>query len=490
MGRCLKLLKTWIIFCFQKQLSVMLISYPNITCSVMHFLLSATTIINASIISSIFMFKTFAKICSNSYLNMDHEKLRRITHISILMISLLELIIFGLCFGTICTEQEALYTQDLLIPDNLENDFIFLPRIRNINIYAIVIIQVVHYFAEKKRPNMHIKIRLGTRRTPLIFQNKVSVSIPINPDRSILTYIEEDYLSVIEDVQLAVDEDKTDVKDKHQHGKEDSLVLKVDDLFVKDDFQVIYEDLIEVKDNQQIVEDYQSVVEYDPFVNDYPKAIKDDPTIENSEQLIGKEDPLNEKVCRLDVKFQPQVGKVHPLKVKVHPLVVKADPTVVDEDPSVLKDNQLVVKDYPSVMEENQFVVNEDQPVVKYEVPKFKNDYRPDVKDSPQLIVMIEDELVVEEYPSAVQEGPVDTKDQHLIVKDDPPVVNVIIVLALTLLCLSLSVLFYKIGFHNKWIIQWFTEFITFLMLISWFYTSNKITNYIERKFSNYLNQN
>ena len=129
--RCLQLLKTWIIFCFQEQLSVKLISYPNLTCSVIQFLPSTVTIMNASIISSIVLFKTYAKICPNSYLNMNHENIRKISIISIFMMSLVELTVFGCYFGTICTKSDTLHIHYLMGLDMSDEDYVVLPPISN-----------------------------------------------------------------------------------------------------------------------------------------------------------------------------------------------------------------------------------------------------------------------------------------------------------------------------------------------------------------------
>ena len=165
-GRCLQLLKTWIFFSFQEKLSVMLISYPNLTCSVIQCLPLAVTIMNASIISSIVLFKTYAKICSNGYLNMDHEKIRKMSLIFIFMLSLVELTVFGSYFGTICTKSDTLHTHYLMRLDMSDEDYVVLPPISNINIYAIVVVQMVHWVC-KNRQNRKVNIITGTNsRTP------------------------------------------------------------------------------------------------------------------------------------------------------------------------------------------------------------------------------------------------------------------------------------------------------------------------------------
>jgi hypothetical protein len=161
---------------------------------------------NASIISSIVLFKTYAKICSNSYLNMDHEKIRQLSIISIFMMSLVELSLFASFFGTICTKSNTLHTHYLMKLDMSDEVYIFLPPISYINIYAIVVVQIVHWVCKNRqyrKVNILTETNSGTPPVNSVnFQtvgHSESFELKINDLREYPggTQVEEDHLCVL-----------------------------------------------------------------------------------------------------------------------------------------------------------------------------------------------------------------------------------------------------------------------------------------------------
>jgi hypothetical protein len=307
--------------------------------------------------------------------------------------------------------------------DMSDEDYVVLPPISNINIYAIVVVQMVHWVC-KNRQNRKVNIVTGTNsRTPQV--NSI-------------------YFPTV-------------------HHSE-SFELKVNDLR-------------KYSEGTHVEKDHPHFLENDhPFVVKDPTAMKEDPSVVKHEQQVWKEDPLILKVGRL---------------------VVKDDPLVVNEDQTMNYDT-LVVKGYPSSVEDYPLVVNEDQPARKdyfndvnkniqsrNEAKQYKNKV---VRVIPQI--MIEELRVVKDEPSnvTVEQIPSDTNNEQLVVKDDPPVVNAIMILVFVLIFIFFYIVYFGIGFDNRWVIQWLRELITFILLLAWFYSSNKIVNYAQRKFSTFFN--
>ena len=253
-------------------------------------------------------------------------------------------------------------------------------------------------------------------------------------------------------------------------------------------FELKINNLRKYPEGTYVEEDHTHFLENDqPVVVRDPTAMKDNPPVVKHEQQVWKEDPLILKVGRL---------------------VVKVDPLVVNEDPTVLNYDTLVVKGYPSSVEDYPLVVNEEQPArkdyfnvvnnnlksgieanqFKYKATQFENKDLQVVRVIPQI--MIEELPVVKDKPSnvAVEQIPLDKNNEQLVVKDDQPVVNAIMILVFVLIFIFFYIVYFGIGFDNRWVIQWLRELITFILLLAWFYSSNKIVNYAQRKLSTFFN--
>ena len=193
-----KLIQNLVIFFIKDLLANGFKSYPNLTCSLMSII--NIELVNLCLLWLIFVFKILAKVNTTNFLEMDHDKVRKITNVSIISVTIIITFLLIPFYGSLCNKEEVVYLLKRIPGDYKMEDLKSIPSLQPFLVFLIILTVIIYNLvANTTEIRKNIFSNIG--------KNKVNVNITKTNSNEIAIIdleLDSDSLDTIDNTEASV----------------------------------------------------------------------------------------------------------------------------------------------------------------------------------------------------------------------------------------------------------------------------------------------